>query len=86
MALARGAGPSVYSMPHVQRCLAPQALYWKYASCPLEEVDATFGSGNSGTSDCRGWCVLQWYRRYSPNLGQVRTPDLKPEPEPQPCA
>ena len=50
----------------------PQALYWKYNSCPIEEQDATFGSGSSGLSDCRGWCVLQWYRRYSPNLGQVR--------------
>jgi len=42
-----------------------KALYWRYDSCPVEEEDVV--SGN-----CLSWCALDWYRRYSGNLGLPR--------------
>jgi len=43
---------------------AIKTVYWKYGSCPVEEQDV------SGAF-CTGWCVLQWMRLYSGNLGNA---------------
>ena len=42
-----------------------KALYWRYNSCPREEEHVYDGN-------CLGWCVLDWYRLYSENLGLSR--------------
>jgi len=40
-----------------------KALYWRYDSCPVETSHVVNG-------ECRGWCILDWYRLYSGNLGK----------------
>lgn len=47
-----------------------KALYWRYDACPREERDVLYDDGRDGT--CIGWCVLDWYRTYSSNLGVSR--------------
>ena len=39
-----------------------KTVYWRYDSCPREPVHVRDGI-------CVGWCVLDWYRIYSSNLG-----------------
>ena len=41
-----------------------KTVYWKYASCPNEQVDVV-------GPVCTGWCVLSWLRKYSGNLGRA---------------
>jgi len=41
-----------------------KAIYWKYDSCPVEEQDVA-------GEVCTGWCILQWLRRFSGNLGRA---------------
>ena len=52
-----------------------KALYWRYDSCPQEEEHVVDGV-------CTGWCVLEWYRLFSGNLGKpkYRTNSILPVP------
>ena len=45
---------------------AMKTIYWKYGSCPVEEQDV-----DPEQAVCSGWCVLQWLRLYSGNLGRA---------------
>ena len=65
-----------YAFPQVEERVAPsvdfqltsgqiKALYWRYDTCPIETEHVVDGR-------CRGWCVLDWYRLYSGNLGVPR--------------
>jgi len=42
-----------------------KAIYWRYDSCPIENQHVVSGS-------CLGWCVLDWYRLFSGNLGLAK--------------
>ena len=65
-----------YAFPGVASSAAPRvdfnltagrlkAVYWRYASCPVEELHVRDGR-------CRGWCVVDWYRIFSGNLGKAK--------------
>lgn len=65
-----------YAFPAVPEHAAPRvafnlssgrlkAVYWRYASCPIEEYHVRDGT-------CTGWCVVDWYRIFSGNLGKPR--------------
>lgn len=65
-----------YAFPAVEERVAPlvafnltsgtvKAIYWRYDSCPIEQSHVVDGA-------CTGWCVLDWYRIYSSNLGMPR--------------
>lgn len=42
-----------------------KAIYWRYDACPREDVHVDNGV-------CEGWCVVDWYRLFSGNLGQPK--------------
>ena len=63
-----------YAFPAVDERVAPsaffnlshgrvKAIYWRYGSCPREELHVSGGV-------CTGWCILDWYRLFSQNLGK----------------
>ena len=65
-----------YAFPQVGERLAPRvainltsgqlkAAYWRYGSCPQEAADVVDGV-------CTGWCVVDWFRIFSGNLGKAR--------------
>jgi hypothetical protein len=64
-----------YAFPGLDERIAPtaafnltsgrvKALYWRYGSCPREAEHVKGGV-------CQGWCVLDWYRLFSGNLGRA---------------
>ena len=42
-----------------------KAIYWRYDSCPVEPRHVVSGS-------CIGWCIVDWYRIFSSNIGTPR--------------
>ena len=65
-----------YAFPAVDERVAPRvafnltsgtlkAVYWRYDACPVEEEHVRDGT-------CVGWCILDWYRIFSGNLGKPR--------------
>ena len=42
-----------------------KALYWKYEACPNEALDVV-------GEECRGWCVVAWFQRFTGNLGRAK--------------
>ena len=42
-----------------------KAIYWRYDSCPVEPRHVVSGS-------CLGWCIVDWYRIFSSNIGIPR--------------